>query len=154
MKPKLFNLILLDSLCNFNCLQISVKAKWLNSKKNKENSWRRIEILFEKNFDKKSLHKKFWSICWILVVQRSSMWLSEYILISLDFLFSSKLIIMKESCVSITFLIISESSLRRKFSKISHGAETRDNIIIYSSFMKVFMDIYLENCCQIKNFTK
>ena len=32
--------------------------------------------------------------------------------------------------VSIIFLIISGSSLKRKFSEISHGAETRDNIII------------------------
>ena len=56
--------------------------------------------------------------------------LSEYNLISLGFLFSSKLIIMKESYVSIIFLIISGSSLGRKFNKISHGAETRDNIFI------------------------
>ena len=44
------------SLCSFNSLQISVKAKWLNSKKN---PWRTIENLVEK---KASLHKKFWSI--------------------------------------------------------------------------------------------
>ena len=56
MKPKLFNLNLLASLSNFSYLQISVKAKWLNSKKNR---WRRIKILFEKN---PSLHKKFWSV--------------------------------------------------------------------------------------------
>ena len=38
--------------CSFNSLQISVKVKWLNSKKN---PWRRIEFLFEK---KAPLHKK------------------------------------------------------------------------------------------------
>ena len=56
MKQKLFNLILLVFLWNFNSLQVSVKAKWLN---NKKNSWRRIEILVQK---KPSLHKKFRSI--------------------------------------------------------------------------------------------
>ena len=55
--------------------------------------------------------------CRILVVQGSSTWLSEYNLNSLGFLFSSKLIIMKESYVSIVFLIISGYSLRRKLSK-------------------------------------
>ena len=52
--------------------------------------------------------------CPILVVQRSSTWLSEYILISLDFLFSAKFIIVKESYVNIIFLIIFGSSPRRK----------------------------------------
>ena len=52
LKPKLFNLSLLVSLCNFNYLQISARVKWLNSKKI-------LEILFEK---KPSLHKKFLSI--------------------------------------------------------------------------------------------
>ena len=33
MKPKLFNLRLLVSLCNLNYLQISVKEKWLNREK-------------------------------------------------------------------------------------------------------------------------
>ena len=36
MKPKLSNLRLLASLCNLNYLQISVKEKWLNSKKKKK----------------------------------------------------------------------------------------------------------------------
>ena len=52
-----------------------------------------------------------------ILVRGSSTWLSEYNLNSLGFLFSSKLIIMKESYVSIVFLIISGSSLRRKLSK-------------------------------------
>ena len=59
--------------------------------------------------------------CQILVVQGSSTWLSQYNLNSLGFLFSSKLMIMKESYVSIVFLIIFGSSLRRKFSKFSHN---------------------------------
>ena len=58
--------------------------------------------------------------CQILVVQRSSTWLSEYNLNSLGFLFSSKLMIMKESYVTIVFLIIFWSSFKRKFSKFSH----------------------------------
>ena len=33
MKPKLFNLRLIASICNLNYLQISVKGKWLNSEK-------------------------------------------------------------------------------------------------------------------------
>ena len=57
--------------------------------------------------------------CRILVVQASSTWLSEYNLNSLAFFFSSKLIILKESYVSRVFLIISGSSLRRKYSKFS-----------------------------------
>ena len=61
MKPKLFNLSLFAILTTYK--QISVKAKWLNSKKS---PWRRNEILFEK---KPSLHKKFWSIyCQVLGV--------------------------------------------------------------------------------------
>ena len=60
MKPKLFILSLLASVWNFNYLQISVKAKWLNNKKKKKkNPRRRIEILFE---EKPSLRKKYWSI--------------------------------------------------------------------------------------------
>ena len=50
---------------------------------------------------------------WILVVQRSSTWLCEYILISLDFLFSSRFIIVNES-------YLFGSSVRRRFSKISN----------------------------------
>ena len=50
------NLSLPVSLCNFNSLQISVKAKWLN---NKKNPWRKIEILVKK---KPSLHKNIWLI--------------------------------------------------------------------------------------------
>ena len=49
--------------CSFNSLQISVKVKWLNSKKN---PWRRIEFLFKK---KAPLHNKSWSIyCEVLSV--------------------------------------------------------------------------------------
>ena len=82
--------------------------------------------------DKVSDHSndKISTPCWILIVQVSSTWLSQYILISLGFLLSSILIIMKQSYVSIICLIVSGSSLTRKFSKVSHGAVTRDNIII------------------------
>ena len=70
--------------------------------------------------------------CRILVVQRSS----KYILISLDFLLSSKFIIVKESYASIIFLIISGSSPRRKFSKMfTHSL---------SSWL-VFLDIQLNS---------
>ena len=62
--------------------------------------------------------------CQILVVQGSSTYLSEYNLISLGFLFSSNLIIMKESYVSIVFLIISGTSLRRKFNSFSQVSPT------------------------------
>ena len=50
---------------------------------------------------------------------KSNTWLSEYILVSLDFLFRSNFIIVKEIYVNIIFLIISGPSLRRKFSKTS-----------------------------------
>ena len=55
-ETKIFQFEPLVSLCSFNSLQISVKAKWSNSKKI---PWRRIEILVEK---KTSLHKTFWLI--------------------------------------------------------------------------------------------
>ena len=50
--------------CSFNSLQISVKTKWLNSKKKKKKkkkkiTWRRIEILIE---IKPFIQKKFCSI--------------------------------------------------------------------------------------------
>ena len=44
---------------------------------------------------------------------------------------------MKGTYVSITFLIISGFSLRRKFRKTSNGAETQD-IINYSKFYESF----------------
>ena len=43
--------------CSFNSLQISVKANWLNSKKNVLEG--ELKLLVEK---KRSLHKHFWSI--------------------------------------------------------------------------------------------
>ena len=73
--------------------------------------------------------------CRILVVQGSSTHFPKYNLISLGFLFSSKLIIMKESYVSTIFLIISGSSLRKKFSKTSHSLLVHWNRVFNWSFI-------------------
>ena len=56
-ETKMFILSLLASICNFNYLQISVKAKWLNGKKKKKSiggelkHYLRKKHLFKRNFD-------------------------------------------------------------------------------------------------------
>ena len=48
-----------------------------------------------------------------------------------EFLVQCEINYYQRRLVSIIFFIISEFSLRRRFSKISHGADTGDNNILY-----------------------
>ena len=82
MKPKLFNLRLLASLCNFNCLQIFIKVKFTVSKYNSKISTIYHQIKFWKGIMNRSSIKKAFlknfaifteeHLCWSLFLNKNA----------------------------------------------------------------------------------
>ena len=90
------NLFFAHHIAIFHIAQWQVADLFCNCPRNKETKFHLYVFTNFLIFGSSHWELLWKKVCQILVVQRSTTWISEYILISLSFLFSAKLIIIKE----------------------------------------------------------